>query len=409
MIFYMNLPFKIALRYLVAKKSTQVIQLITGISVLGLTVGTAALVLVLSVFNGFEDLIMGMYVKFNPDIKITPISGKFFQPDESLFYKISKTQGIEAISGTLEEIAFFTYQEKQDFGMIKGVDTLFSAVSNIDSCIKEGIYLPDHSLSFNALIGLGIRNKLGINLEDPFASLTVYMPKNKENSPFENPFRSRNLQPIGTFMIQQEYDNQYIITNLNVARELIGSPDILSAWEVKVVNNYPVKQVVSDLQSILKDHFNVKDYYAQEEGFIKLMRLEKWLSFAIVGFMLLLVAFNLIGALWMIVLDKKRDVSILKSIGSTDLDIRNLFLFEGLFLTGIGLISGVLLALFIFFLQKTFHLVTIPGSFVVDSYPISLRWKDFIVVGITVFLIGLLASLPAALRAMRISTHEKVV
>lgn len=405
----MNLPFKIALRYLVAKKSTQVIQLITGISVLGLTVGTAALVLVLSVFNGFEDLIMGMYVKFNPDIKITPISGKFFQTDESLFYKISKTQGIEAISGTLEEIAFFTYQEKQDFGMIKGVDTLFSAVSNIDSCIKEGIYLPDHSLSFNALIGLGIRNKLGINLEDPFASLTVYMPKNKENSPFENPFRSRNLQPIGTFMIQQEYDNQYIITNLNVARELIGSPDILSAWEVKVVNNYPVKQVVSDLQSILKDHFNVKDYYAQEEGFIKLMRLEKWLSFAIVGFMLLLVAFNLIGALWMIVLDKKRDVSILKSIGSTDLDIRNLFLFEGLFLTGIGLISGVLLALFIFFLQKTFHLVTIPGSFVVDSYPISLRWKDFIVVGITVFLIGLLASLPAALRAMRISTHEKIM
>ena len=409
MIFYMNLPFKIALRYLVAKKSTQVIQLITGISVLGLTVGTAALVLVLSVFNGFEDLIMGMYVKFNPDIKITPISGKFFQPDESLFYKISKIQGIEAISGTLEEIAFFTYQEKQDFGMIKGVDTLFSAVSNIDSCIKEGIYLPNHSLSFNALIGLGIRNKLGINLDDPFASLTVYMPKNKENSPFENPFRSRNLQPIGTFMIQQEYDNQYIITNLNVARELIGSPDILSAWEVKVVNNYPVKQVVSDLQSILKDHFNVKDYYAQEEGFIKLMRLEKWLSFAIVGFMLLLVAFNLIGALWMIVLDKKRDVSILKSIGSTDLDIRNLFLFEGLFLTGIGLISGVLLALFIFFLQKTFHLVTIPGSFVVDSYPISLRWKDFIVVGITVFLIGLLASLPAALRAMRISTHEKIM
>ena len=409
MILYMNLPFKIALRYLIAKKSTQVIQLITGISVLGLTVGTAALVLVLSVFNGFEDLIMGMYVKFNPDIKITPISGKFFYPDESLAYKISKIQGIEAISGTLEEIAFFTYQEKQDFGMIKGVDTLFSAVSNIDSCIKEGIYLPNHSLSFNALIGLGIRNKLGINLEDPFASLTVYMPKNKENSPFENPFRSRNLQPIGTFMIQQEYDNQYIITNLNVARELIGSPDILSAWEVKVVNNYPVKQVVSDLQSILKDHFNVKDYYAQEEGFIKLMRLEKWLSFAIVGFMLLLVAFNLIGALWMIVLDKKRDVSILKSIGSTDLDIRNLFLFEGLFLTGIGLISGVLLALFIFFLQKTFHLVTIPGSFVVDSYPISLRWKDFIVVGITVFLIGLLASLPAALRAMRISTHEKIM
>lgn len=408
MIFYMNLPFKIALRYLVAKKSTQVIQLITGISVMGLTVGTAALVLVLSVFNGFEDLIMGMYVKFNPDIKITPISGKFFQPDISLVYKISKIQGVEAVSGTLEEIAFFTYQEKQDFGMVKGVDTLFSAVSNIDSCIKEGIYLPDRSLSFNAIIGLGIRNKLGINLDDPFASLTVYMPKNKENSPFENPFRSRNLKPVGTFMIQQEYDNQYIITTLDVARELIGNPEILSAWEIKVAKSYPVKKVISDLQLLLKDQFYVKDYYAQEEAFIKLMRLEKWLSFAIVGFMLLLVAFNLIGALWMIVLDKKKDISILKSIGSTDLDIRNLFLYEGLFLTGIGLISGVFLALFIFFLQKTFHLVTIPGSFVVDSYPISLRWNDFFVVGITVLFIGLLASLPAALRAMRISTHEKV-
>lgn len=405
----MNLPFKIALRYLLAKKSTQVIQLITGISILGLTVGTAALVLVLSVFNGFEDLIMGMYVKFNPDIKITPVSGKFFNVDSSIVYKISKIPGVEAISGTLEEIAFFTYQDKQDFGMVKGVDTLFSAVSNIDSCIKEGVYLPNRSLSFNALIGLGIRNKLGINLEDPFASLTVYMPKNKENNPFENPFRSRNLQPIGTFMIQQEYDNQYIITTLNVARELMGNANQLSAWEIKVSQNHPVEKVVSEIQSIVKDQFYVKDYYAQEEGFIKLMRLEKWLSFAIVGFMLLLVAFNLIGALWMIVLDKKRDVSILKSIGSTDMDIRNLFLYEGLFLTGIGLISGVFLALFIFFLQKTFHLVAIPGSFVVDSYPISLRWEDFITVAITVLFIGLLASIPAALRAMRISTHEKIV
>lgn len=405
----MNLPFKIALRYLLAKKSTQVIQLITGISILGLTVGTAALVLVLSVFNGFEDLIMGMYVKFNPDIKITPVSGKFFNADASLVYKMSRIPGVEAISGTLEEIAFFTYKDKQDFGMVKGVDTLFSDVSNIDSCIKEGVYLPNRSLSFNALIGLGIRNKLGIDLEDPFASLTVYMPKNKENTTFENPFRSRNLQPIGTFMIQQEYDNQYIITTLNVARELVGNPNILSAWEIKVSQNYPVKKVVSELQSIVMDRFYVKDYYAQEEGFIKLMRLEKWLSFAIVGFMLLLVAFNQIGALWMIVLDKKRDVSILKSIGSTDVDIRNLFLYEGLFLTGIGLISGVFLALFIFFLQKTFHLVAIPGSFVVDSYPISLRWEDFITVAITVLFIGLLASIPAALRAMRISTHEKIV
>jgi lipoprotein-releasing system permease protein len=405
----MNLPFKIALRYLIAKKSTQVIQLITGISILGLTVGTAALVLVLSVFNGFEDLIMGMYVKFNPDIKITPVSGKFFNADASLVYKMSKIPGVEAISGTLEEIAFFTYKDKQDFGMVKGVDTLFSAVSNIDSCIKEGVYLPNRSLSFNALIGLGIRNKLGIDLEDPFASLTVYMPKNKENTPFENPFRSRNLQPVGTFMIQQEYDNQYIITTLNVARELMGSANLLSAWEIKVSQNHSVKKVVSEIQSIVKDRFYVKDYYAQEEGFIKLMRLEKWLSFAIVGFMLLLVAFNLIGALWMIVLDKKRDISILKSIGSTDVDIRNLFLYEGLFLTGIGLISGVFLALFIFFLQKTFHLVAIPGSFVVDSYPISLRWEDFITVSLTVLFIGLLASIPAALRAMRISTHEKIV
>lgn len=405
----MNLPFRIALRYLIAKKSTQVIQLITGISILGLTVGTAALVLILSVFNGFEDLIMGMYVKFNPDIKITPVSGKFFNADTSLVYKISKIQGVEAISETLEEIAFFTYRDKQDFGMVKGVDTLFSAVSNIDSCIKEGIYLPNRSLSFNALIGLGIRNKLGIDLDDPFASLTVYMPKNKENTTFENPFRSRNLQPVGTFMIQQEYDNQYIITTLNVARELVGNAKLLSAWEIKVARNYEVKKVISDIQSILKDKFYVKDYYAQEEGFIKLMRLEKWLSFAIVGFMLLLVAFNLIGALWMIVLDKKRDISILKSVGSTDVDIRNLFLYEGLFLTGIGLISGVFLALFLFFLQKTFHLVAIPGSFVVDSYPISLRWEDFIMVTLTVLFIGLLASLPAALRAMRISTHEKTV
>jgi len=405
----MHFTLKIALRYLIARKSTQVIQLIAGISVLGLSVGTAALILVLSVFNGFEDLIMGMYGRFNPDIRITAASGKFFREDSAVLKRIILVPGVDAVSGTLEEIAFFTCGEKQDFGMLKGVDSMYSRVSYLDSSIREGTYLAENSLSYQAISGLGLRNKLGINLDDPFASLTVYMPRSQVGNLLSNPFRRRSLKPTGTFMIQQEYDNQYVFTTLDVARDLMGNKDLLSAWELKTDGTQPIASVVKTLEGILGEEFRIQDYYAQEEPFIRLMQLEKWLSFAIVGFMLLLVACNFIGALWMIVLDKKKDVAVLKSMGATDRDVRNLFLWEGLLLTLVGLLSGMALSLLLYAAQKTFQLVQIPGSFVVDSYPMALRSLDFAVVSATVIAIGMLATLPAAFRAMRMTTRDRMV
>ncbi|MCB9082500.1 MAG: ABC transporter permease [Lewinellaceae bacterium] len=399
----MNLPLRIARRYLFAKKSTNVINLITGIAVFGLAVGTGALVIVLSVFNGFEDLITSMYSNFNPEIKITPVQGKTFPADTLVLNQLQKVRGVADVSGTLEEVAFFTYKDNQDFGILKGVDDNYVDVTRIDSTVQEGRFRLHAGGNEFAVLGLGLRNKLAVNIDDAFADLSIYLPKRKETGPFEEPFRRRRAYPAGTFVIQQDFDNQYVLTSLDLARELLGDPEALGALEISLEPGYTAAFVIPEIQKIIGDDFAIKDRYAQEASFMRLMQVEKWMSFAITSLMLLLVAFNLVGALWMIVLEKKKDIAMLKSMGCLDGAVRNIFLLEGLLLTGLGILAGFVLALAIYGAQKTFNLVTIPGSFVVEAYPISIRAIDFLIVALTVAVIGTLASLPPALRAVRVS------
>jgi lipoprotein-releasing system permease protein len=403
----MNLALRIARRYLFAKKSTNIINLITGIAVFGLAMGTAALILVLSVFNGFEDLITSLYSNFNPDIKITPLRGKTFAMDEAALKKLRGLDGVAAISQTLEEVAFFEYDNKQDFGMLKGVDDQFATVTGIDSTVKEGQYQLRNRNVEMAVLGLGMRNKLSVNVENFITPLIVYLPKRKQTGPFETQFRKGIAYPAGTFVIPQEFDQQYVLSSLEFARELLALPDGLSSLEVHLRAGANNPQVVAQIQQIVGKDLVVKNRYAQEEAFMKLMQLEKWMSFAIVSLMLLLVAFNLIGALWMIVLEKKKDIAILKSMGALDKTVQNIFLNEGLLLSCIGVISGIVIALSIYFIQKNFGIVSIPGAFIIDSYPISIRIFDFMVVAATVLTIGLLASIPPSLRAKRISATSR--
>ena len=405
----MNWPLRIARRYLFAKKSTNIINVITGIAVFGIAVGTAALVLVLSVFNGFEDLITSMYSNFNPQIKVTPAKGKTFALDSATFTAIRSLPGVIAVSGTLEEVAFFEYRDKQDFGIIKGVDNYFDEVTRIDSTVREGRYaLRDNGREL-AVLGLGMRNKLAVNTDNPFEPLHIYLPKARETSMFEPQFRKRIAFPSGTFIVQQDFDNQYVLTSLELCRELLGDPEALSALEFKLAPGFTPEMIIPQVEQLLGPGFDLRDRYQQEEAFMKLMKIEKWMSFAIVSLTLLMVAFNMVGALWMIVLEKKKDVAILKSMGALDRSIRNIFLNEGLLLCSLGGGSGFILALLIYFIQKTYGIVGIPGAFAVEAYPISLRGVDFAIVALTVFGIGLLASIPPALRAQRIPAmiHEE--
>jgi lipoprotein-releasing system permease protein len=400
----MSLSLKIASRYLFAKKSTNAINIISGISVLGLALGAAALVLVLSVFNGFEKLISSMMSNFNPDIKITAAKGKTFTLDSTKRNQIKALSGIAYVSETLEETTVFEYKNTQAIGVLKGVDENFIKINSLDSTVQEGKYLLTDGENNYAVLGGGLRNQLGVYENNFQTPLSIFMPKRGEIGVMEQPFKKRFLHPAGAFVIQTDIDNQYVITNIDFMRELLEVPDEVSSLEIKPNYAMPIKQTVEKLQQIMGNDFNVKDRYQQEEAFLKLMNIEKWMSYAILSLTLLLVAFNMVGSLWMMVLEKTKDISILKSLGATDKTIRNIFLNEGFLLCSLGLVIGFFVAIVAYILHTVLEggLVPLPPGFATDRYPIAIKYIDFVVVGTTVIVIGLLASLPAALRAMRI-------
>jgi lipoprotein-releasing system permease protein len=398
----LNLSLKIARRYLFAKKSTNAINIITGISVVGIAIGTAALVLVLSVFNGFEDLIIGMFSKFNPDVKVTATVGKTFVPDSAQILQLEAIPGVEMVSRTLEEVAFFEYGQDQDFGIVKGVDENYRKVSGIDSAIFMGAFRLSAGERNLAVLGRGVARNLEVDMEDPFATLNIYMAKREKTSGLDQPFRKRMTYPVGSFSIQQEFDNQYVLVSLEFARDLLGAYDEVSALEIRLRQGADPKQTLAAIRGVLGGDFQVKDRFQQDEAFLKLMNIEKWMSFALLSLTIVLVAFNMIGSLWMIVLEKKADISILKSMGANEKLVRNIFLGQGLLLCLFGLLVGLVLAMIFYALQKIFGIVSIPEGFVVDAYPIGMRLLDVLAVTAVVLLIGVLASLPAAHRASKV-------
>ena len=405
----MNLSLKIARRYLFAKKSTNAINIISGISVLGLALGAAALVLVLSVFNGFEKLITGMMSNFNPDVKIVATKGKTFISDSLKINQLRQIKGVALLSETLEETAFFEYEKTQAIGTLKGVDDNFSKINRIDSTVREGRYLLHDTQNDYAVLGGGIRNQLGVYERNMLTPLSIYMPKRGEVGVLEQPFAKRFVYPAGAFVIQSEVDNQYVLTNLQFVRDILNAENEVSAYEIKLKPNANVSEALSEIRNIMGNDFTVKDHYQQDEAFLKLMNIEKWMSYAILSLTILLVAFNMVGSLWMMVLEKKQDISILKSMGAQDKLIRNIFLNEGLLLCGMGLVSGFVIAIILYLLHVYTEggLVPLPPGFASDRYPVALKTVDFVVVATTVIVIGLLASLPAALRAMRVETAMK--
>lgn len=402
----MNLSLRIARRYLFAKKSTNAINVISMIAVLGITVGTWAIIVILSVFNGFEDLIQSLYSSFNPDIVVTIKEGKVFEPDTSKIDDIKRLDGVLEISQTLEEVAFFEYNQSQAFGLIKGVDTRYDSVSGVDDALIRGVFATKGEDIDYAVIGAGLENKLSVALGDESQSMTVYMPKRKKRmGMMDANFKRRFLYPVGSFAIQEEFDQRYVITSLDFVHDLLSYRNQeIDALEVKISPNANMGRIVDKIEVIMGEEYEVKDRYQQEEAFFKLMNMEKWLAFAVFSLALLLLAFNIVGALWMLVLEKKRDIAILKSMGATNQLVRNIFLFEGLLMCFLGAITGFILALIFYYLQKQFGIIGLGNgaNLLIDAYPISLRGFDFVSVFITVMLIGGVAALLPSSRANKI-------
>ena len=398
----MKLIFTIAIRYLFGKKSTNAINIITWISIVGMSIGTAALVLILSVFNGFESLLSGMLNTFNPDIKVSLNEGKYISLDSIDRQDLMKIKGIEFISFTLEETSFFEYKGSQEVGIIKGVDEYFLKTTGLDSSIVSGEAKLGSGVSY-ALLGSGMNTKLSINPSDGFTTIKVYMPSKISKGPLGKDFNTLQLYPSGSFSVGSDVDMQYVIVDFEAANELLELDHHFSSIEIKLKSGANESDVIDALKTKMGNKFKIKNRYQQDEGFLKIMNIEKWISYLIACLTLLIIAFNLVGSLWMIVLEKKKDIAILKSMGMSRTSIKRIFLSLGLLVSFIGLGAGFVLSLIMYLLQKTYGLISIPDGFLIDAYPIELRWVDFIIVSSTVMVIGYIASLLPSIRGGQVS------
>lgn len=403
----MNLSFTIAARYLLGKKSTNAINIITWVSVAGMSIGTAALILILSVFNGFEDLLSGMLNSFNPDVKVELAQGKYLSKDSVNMDALSKIDGIRAISFTIEETSFFTYKGSQEVGTIKGVDEHFQRVTSIDSTLIAGRFnISDNQISY-CVIGSGMNTKLAVNPSDPLTPLMAYMYNRVPKGPLAKEFRTLSVYPAGVFSVGSDVDMSYILVGLDDANRLLDLEDNFNAIEIKLKSPAYEKSVIQQIKNILGPSFTIKNRYQQDDGFMKIMNIEKWVSYLIACLTLAVIAFNLVGSLWMIVLEKKKDIAILKSMGYTTKGIKQIFLLVGIIISFVGLVSGIILALIFYVLQKNYGLISIPEGFLIDAYPIALKAFDFVLVALTVMSIGYLASLLPSVRAGKITAFVR--
>lgn len=405
-----------AWRYLFARKSTNAINIITMIAAVGVAIGAAALLLLLSVFNGFEDLFLGMFNNLNPDVRVEVKEGKSFTVSDQTLNALVKLEGVDLVAQTLQETAVFSYNDKQSAAHIKGVDSNYGAVTGIDTMIRDGDYQlsAPNAQGGGAIVGQQLSISLGIDPLNRFERLTVFMLKARPRGgntllTGRSNYRRRDFQPSGIVRSQEAFENQAVLVDIDQARELLGVSDsTVSALEISLRPGFDTKDTYREIAAVLGPDYSVRNRYQQENSILKLMQIEKWIGFAIVSLMMILISFNLVGALWMIVLEKKRDIAILRSLGMTAGDISRVFLRVGLLLCSIGLLSGFVLASLLFVAQKIFGLISLPGA-ISEAYPISFRWYDFPVVSLTVLGIGLLASLLPAQRAGKVSavTNEE--
>lgn len=372
---------------------------------LGIAVGTMALLTVLTFFNGLETLIISLYDTFNPDLKIEKVEGKTFEFNSSVKKALAQVH-IQTYSLTLSETAMLNYEGKHYYATAKGVDNAFETVSTIKKAIIRGKYVLEKDSISHAVIGLGIENALNINIADEFNSIQLYLPNRTAgvgSLNFASAFSLANLYPSATFSIQSDFDNKYIILPLHTLQYLLKyNAETVSAVEIKVNKLQDVISIQNELQKELGLAYTIKNRFEQEETFFKIMKAEKWAVFAILTLILVIAAFNMIGSLSMLVMEKQRDIKILQAMGANQAFIQAIFMRVGLYICALGFFAGSVFSLLLYTAQKYGKLLKLSGNggFVVEAYPVELRITDFIIVFCLVMIIGTMASYFPAKRAL---------
>jgi len=390
----MNFSFFIAKRYFTTNKSSSFVHIISWVSLFGVAIGTAALILVLSVFNGFEDLVLSMYNSFDPHLKITSAEGKTFNPEQAR-NRLLTVEEIENTAFVLEEKVLLKYQEKEYIATAKGVSEEYLQLTNFDSLLVDGEYINNFESNNVAVVGRGVAYYLSMSIGTMFEQLQVFVP-NRNSKTLLNPataFEQSSVLPVGIFGVQAEVDAAYIITPLLFVQQLANRNNEVSAIEIKLKDEGQMIALQEKLQTALGNKYTIKNRLQQQDFLYKILNTEKLAVFLILTFIMIIATFNIIGSLSMLMLDKKKDIATLRSLGCRVQDIQSLFFKKSmltiLFGAGIGLFIGLGIA----FLQQTFGFVSMGGgSFVVNTYPVAIKLMDVLLVSATVITIGVLAS-----------------
>lgn len=392
----MNFPFYIARRYLFSKKSTHVINLISGISAVGVAVATMALVVTLSVFNGFHDLVATFLTAFDPQIQVVPTQGKTAPADDPILQKIRTLPEVDVATESVEDQALAVYQGKQAMVTVKGVDDNFDQLTHINDILYGDGEFSLHAANLEyGTVGIRLADQLGMTA-DWDGYLNIYAPQREGQLDMMNPtegfVEDSLISPGAVFMVRNaKYDANYIVTSIGFARRLFNQQGMLSQLELRLKPGSNLDAVKAEMREIAGEKYRVLDRMEQQADTFRIMKIEKFIAYIFLTFILAVACFNIIGSLSMLIIDKKEDVTTLRNMGATDKQITRIFLFEGRMISVIGAVIGILLGLLLCWLQQEYGLVALgqsSGSFVVDAYPVSVHPEDIIVVFLTVVAVG---------------------
>ena len=395
----MNFPFYIARRYLFSKKSTHAINVISLISVLGVAVATMALVVVLSGFNGFSDLVASFFTNFDPQLKIEATKGKAMPADDPLLVKVKHLPGVEVATECVQDQALAVYHDKQAMVTVKGVEDNFDSLTHISNILYGDGDFTLHVANLQyGVIGIRLAQDLGtgVTWQD---YLQIYAPQREGQYDASNPtnafVKDSLVSPGALFQVKQsKYDQGYIITSIDFARRIFNRQGEITSLELRMKPGVDIDNAKEEIQAMLGDKYKVLDRYEQQADTFNIMRIEKLFAYVFLTFILMVACFNIIGSLSMLIIDKKNDVITLRNLGATDGQIRRIFLFEGRMISAAGAVIGIVLGLILCWLQQTYGLVQLgdqAGNFVINAYPISVHPEDILLIFLTVILIGWLS------------------
>jgi len=391
----MNFPLFVAKKNLVSKKIANIINIISIIAVIGVSFGTMAFIIVLSVFNGIEDLVSSLFNSFDPDLRIELAEGKSFNADSTVFDEVEKLSSVAFMSYIIEENALLEYDGKQVVATIKAVDDNYKQVTGVDTMLYDGSFVLTENPRNYAVVGRGLAARLGVGVNLIYP-LKIWAPQRTQGITLTmgNAFNSESIGVSGIFVVQQEYDNKYVIVPIDFARELMNYGNRATSIEVKLSKDANLKKTQAEIQSVLGEGFVVKNRYEQKQLVYKIMKSEKWAIIAILSFVLLVSSFNIIGTMIMLIIEKRNDISTMHAVGADVDKIRKIFLIEGWLISAIGAVVGLIIGLAVTLGQQKFGWIKFPsqGTFVQNVYPVSVHFADVAFVFFVVIAIGYLVA-----------------